>query len=127
MNRTNFDEPQQTTRQPEYATAGRAGKSRPESDAQQRRIEMARLREVGRNLGAQVDEQVHKRPYVVLGAAAGIGFVAGSLLGSRLGQVLLAAGLGYAAKQFAGGDLGLERIQAGLERLTGEAGPKVRS
>ena len=70
-------------------------------DAARLRTEIARLREVGRNLGGQIDEQVRKRPYVGLGAAAGVGFVAGSLLGSRLGQVLLAAGIGYAAKRVA--------------------------
>jgi hypothetical protein len=83
-------------------------------------IEFDRLREVGRNLGGQLDEQVRKRPYAVLGAAAGFGFVAGSILGSRLGQVLLAAGVGYAAKRLLGGEFDLDHIQAGLERLTSE-------
>jgi len=82
--------------------------------------EMARLREIGRNLGSQIEEQVHKRPYVVVGAAAGLGFVAGSLLGSRLGQVLLAAGIGYVAKNVLEGNIGVERIQEGIARLTHE-------
>jgi hypothetical protein len=47
--------------------------------------------------------------------------VAGSLLGSRLGQVMIAAGLGYAAKRVLGDDFGIERIQAEIEKLTGEA------
>ncbi len=57
---------------------------------------------------------------MVIGAAAGVGFAAGSVLGSRLGQVLLAAGMGYVAKHVLAGDLGIDRIQAGLERLTGD-------
>jgi ElaB/YqjD/DUF883 family membrane-anchored ribosome-binding protein len=81
-------------------------------------VELDRLREVGRNIGSQLEEQVQKRPYVVIGAAAGIGFVAGSLFGSRLGQVLLAAGIGYLVKNVASGDIGVERIQEGIERLT---------
>jgi ElaB/YqjD/DUF883 family membrane-anchored ribosome-binding protein len=85
-------------------------------------LEVDRLREVGRNLAGQLDEQVRKRPYVVLGAAAGFGFVAGSLLGSRLGQVMIAAGVGYAAKRVLGDDFGIERIQAEIEKLTGETG-----
>jgi hypothetical protein len=80
---------------------------------------------VGRNLGSQLDEQVHKRPYAVLGAALGVGFAAGSVLGSRLGQVLLAAGLGYVAKHFLGPEFGIERIQATLERMAAEAERKA--
>ena len=83
-------------------------------------IDVARLREVGKNLGAQIEEQVQKRPYVVIGAAAGIGFVAGSLFGSRLGQMLLAAGLGYVAKNLLGGDIDVERLQEKLEEISGE-------
>jgi|HubBroStandDraft_6_1064221.scaffolds.fasta_scaffold331761_2 hypothetical protein len=91
------------------------------SSAPHRPIEMDRLREVGRNLSGQFDEQVRKRPYAVVGAAAGIGFVAGSILGSRLGQMLLAVGIGYAAKRVLGGEFGIDRLQAGLEKLTSDA------
>jgi ElaB/YqjD/DUF883 family membrane-anchored ribosome-binding protein len=81
------------------------------------KTEMTRLRAAGRNLGAQLEQHVQKRPYVVMGAAVGLGFVAGSILGSRLGQVLLAAGIGYAAKTFLEGEIGMDRIQERLERL----------
>ena len=123
MNRTNADDPQtQGPRGQEHGAHHRDPGYRGDSGAAGwRPIEMDRLREVGRNLGGQIDEQVHKRPYVVLGAAAGFGFVAGSILGSRLGQVLLAAGVGYVAKRVLGGELGIDRIQAGIEKLTGEA------
>jgi hypothetical protein len=125
MNRPNADDSQQQPPREERAQAhsGRHPEPGCRSDASgtaRRPIEMDRLREVGRNLGSQIDEQVRKRPYVVLGAAAGFGFVAGSVLGSRLGQMLLAVGVGYAAKRVLGGDFGIDRIQAELEKLTGE-------
>lgn len=119
MNRTEFHEgvPQPTGQQERTSTRGAA---REEHTAEGEKREMARLREAGRNLGAQLEEQVRKRPYVVIGAAAGLGFVAGSLLGSRLGQLLLAAGIGYAAKDALEGDLDLDRIRDGIDRLMHE-------
>jgi ElaB/YqjD/DUF883 family membrane-anchored ribosome-binding protein len=123
MNRTNVDEHQQQQHQPPTpqfrATGARAADD--DRDAEQRRrVRVARLREAGRNLGAQIDEQVHKRPYMVVGAATGIGLLAGSIFGSRVGQVLLAAGVGYAAKNIIGGNISIERIQAGIEKLARE-------
>jgi len=94
--------------------------SRTRQQRQERGLDVARLREVGRNLGEQIEEQVQKRPYVVIGAAAGIGFVAGSLFGSRLGQMLLAAGLGYVAKNLIAGEIDVERLKEKLEELSGE-------
>jgi ElaB/YqjD/DUF883 family membrane-anchored ribosome-binding protein len=125
MNNTNIEDPQPPTRAQERAQASSAKRAetsrRGETAASHKpRIDVERLREVGKNLGGQVDDQVHKRPYVVIGAAAGAGFIAGSILGSRLGQVLLATGVGYAAKHLLGPDFGLDRLQAGLEKLTGE-------
>ena len=125
MNRTNIDDPQQSHRAHEHAATRRTERAHTAEHDDEARLktEIARLREAGRNLGEQIDEQVRKRPYVALGAAAGVGFVAGSLFGSRLGQVLLAAGIGYAAKHALGGDLGLglDRIHSALEKLTREA------
>lgn len=115
MNRTNIEEQGQRAQQ-EGRRARIGERVRREGEG----VDVARLREVGRNLGAQIEEQVNKRPYVVIGAAAGVGFVAGSLFGSRLGQVLLAAGLGYLAKNVLNGDIGVERIQEGLEKLAHE-------
>jgi ElaB/YqjD/DUF883 family membrane-anchored ribosome-binding protein len=115
MNRTNIDEQGQRAQQ-EVRGTRISERVRREGEG----VDMSRLREVGRNLGAQIEEQVDKRPYVVIGAAAGIGFVAGSLFGSRLGQVLLAAGLGYLAKNVLNGDIDVERIQEGLEKLAHE-------
>ena len=82
------------------------------------KVQMKHLREAGKNLGGQIEEQARKRPFVVVGTAAGLGFVAGSLFGSRLGQVVLAGALGYLAKNVMAGDVGMQRIQEGIERLT---------
>ena len=106
MNRTTTThEESRTQQQPERSEHG---------------LDVERLREVGKNLGSQIEEQVQKRPYVVIGAAAGIGFVAGSLFGSRLGQMLLAAGLGYVAKNLIEGGVDIERLQERLEEISGE-------
>ena len=123
MNRTNLEDQGQNSPQERRSERTRRGHAESRGDDHERRkLELARLAEVSRNLGSQVEEQVQKRPYVVIGAAAGIGFVAGSLFGSRFGQVLLAAGLGYVVKNLVGGELGVDGIQAGIEKLTGEAG-----
>jgi hypothetical protein len=95
-------------------------RTQPQQRREEQGLDVARLREVGKNLGAQLEEQVQKRPYVVIGAAAGIGFVAGSLFGSRLGQMLLAAGLGYIAKNLVAGDISVEHLQEKLEEISGE-------
>jgi ElaB/YqjD/DUF883 family membrane-anchored ribosome-binding protein len=121
MNRTNLEDPQVRAQEPSNSRRSERAPRAESAFNAGPRIRLDRLREVGRNLGGQLDEQVHKRPYAVLGAALGVGFAAGSVLGSRLGQVLLAAGLGYVAKHFLGPDFGIERIQATLERLAAEA------
>ena len=71
-------------------------------------------------MATQLAEQVEKRPYVAIGAAAGVGFVVGSSVGSRMGQMLLAAAIGYAVKNVIEGDVGVEQIQERIETLTGE-------
>lgn len=102
-------------------TTNEGSRTQPQREQDQEHgLDVARLREVGKNLGAQIEEQVQKRPYVVIGAAAGIGFVAGSLFGSRLGQMLLAAGLGYVAKNLLAGDIDVERLQERLEEISGD-------
>jgi len=123
MNRTEIDEQgQREGAQQEGRTyprrresIGRTGEERVGGG-----LDTERLRAVGRNLGAQLEEQARKRPYVVIGAAAGVGFVLGSLFGSRLGQMLLAVGVGYVAKNVLEGDIGFERIQEGIEKMSGE-------
>jgi len=86
----------------------------------ERRRRIRELAEVARNLGSQLDEQVHKRPYVLVGSAAVLGFVAGSLLGSRFGQLVLAVSLGYVARNVLGGEIDASSIQANVGKFTGE-------
>jgi hypothetical protein len=92
--------------------------------AGRRRLEVDRLVAVSRNLGRQLEAQVRERPLVALGAAAGVGFVAGSLLGSRLGQIAIALGIGYLAKNLVNGEPGgVERlVERGIEKLERAAG-----
>jgi ElaB/YqjD/DUF883 family membrane-anchored ribosome-binding protein len=115
MNRTSSDEESQHARERE----GR-GERPAAGSAEAGGDEIARLRAVGRNLATQLAEQVEKRPYVAIGAAAGAGFVVGSVFGSRLGQMLLAAAIGYAMKNVIEGNIGVEQIEERLEALTGE-------
>jgi hypothetical protein len=114
MNRTDPEDPRRA------ATDDRFGQRRsgPPRDGH-RRVDLGRWREVGKNLSGQIDEQVHKRPYVVVGAAVGVGFVAGSFLGSRLGQMLLAVGIGYAARSIMEGELTPEAVRARFEKIAG--------
>jgi ElaB/YqjD/DUF883 family membrane-anchored ribosome-binding protein len=80
------------------------------------RIDLSRLREAGIRARRQLEEQVRKRPYTVLGATAGVGFVVGSVLGSRLGQVAVAAGIGYLAKSLLERDV-VDRLRLQIEKL----------
>jgi len=116
MDRTNFNE--QTPAAPQE----RRGQGQRHERLQEnlRKVDIGRLRDVGRNLATQLEQQAGKRPFVVIGAAAGVGFVAGSVFGSRLGQVLLAAAAGYFAKNVLEGDIGLERLEDNLEKLAHE-------
>lgn len=121
MDRTDIEDQGQRTQQGQEKRRSRKNeRGALAGEAGEGGVDIERLREVGQNLSSQLEEQVQKRPYVVVGAAAGIGFVLGSLFGSRLGQVLLAAGIGYVVKNVVAGDLGVEGIEQGLEKLTGE-------
>jgi hypothetical protein len=117
MNRTtNHDARQPAEREPRRGARG----ERTRGEEQDRSIDLTRLREVGRNLSTQLGQQARKRPYVVAGVAAGIGFVAGSIFGSRIGQMMLVASIGYFAKNLLAGNIGIERLQENLEKLAHE-------
>ena len=51
----------------------------------------AAVRDVTNDLEGYLTEQVHRRPYVTVGVAAGVGYVLGGGLRSRLTAVLLGA------------------------------------
>ncbi|HXN32761.1 MAG TPA: hypothetical protein VN894_12900, partial [Polyangiaceae bacterium] len=74
MNRTSIDDEQPQRARQDEANGVRPGKRvrRPEGGQS---FDLARMRELGRNLGGQLQAQARKRPYMMLGAAAGIGFV----------------------------------------------------
>jgi hypothetical protein len=117
MNQTNSDGARQPTQQDSRRGARGEGTRR---EGQGHSVDFARLRDLAGNLSAQLGEQARKRPYVTAGAVASIGFVAGSMFGSRLGQLLLAASAGYFAKSVLAGSNGIERLQDNLERLAHE-------
>jgi hypothetical protein len=60
-------------------------------------VDLRKYADEAKSLGRSLESQMTTRPYVVLGAVAGGAFVAGSLLGSRIGQLAIAIGVGYAA------------------------------
>jgi hypothetical protein len=115
MNQTIIDEPgvHGSATNGDRPPGAESGRVRPKFSA-------ARWISAGRNLGIQLEEQVQKRPLLLLGATVGVGFAAGSLFGSRLGQLVLAAGVGYCLRNAAGPDAAMGRVRAGLERLAGE-------
>jgi len=127
MNRTDIEDQGQRTQQDEKRRSKKGDRTaQGHAASDEGGMEIERLREVGRNLGTQIEEQMHKRPYVVVGAAAGAGFVLGSLFGSRLGQVLLAAGIGYVVKNVIGGDIGVESPAEAQVELLGPVGIRDR-
>jgi hypothetical protein len=76
-----------------------------------------RLAETGRRLGNEAMGHARRRPQLAIGVALATGFVAGSIFGSRLGQVMLASAAGYLVKHALSGDSALEEIRLSLERL----------
>ncbi len=63
-------------------------------------VDIKKYLDDAKSMGKTLETQMSSRPYVVLGAVAGASFVAGSLLGSRIGQLAVAIGVGYAATRF---------------------------
>ncbi len=121
MDHANVDEQNSTTTRPRRERPMRREESHDQSlRNNERRRRIREFAEVARNLGSQIDEQVHKRPYVVVGSTAVLGFVAGSLFGSRFGQLVLAVGLGYVARNVLGGEIDVASIGAGVGKLAGE-------
>ena len=93
-----------------------------EMKGEQEGLSMERIKSVGQNLGQQIEQQLSDRPYVVLGAVAGVGFVAGALIGSRLGQIAVAIAGGYLIRnaiRAQGGDL-QKVVKQGIDKLTNE-------
>lgn len=83
-------------------TSGSASKSSKESasSSTEHGVDIKKYLDDAKSMGKNLESQMSTRPYVVLGAVAGVSFVAGSLLGSRIGQLAVAIGIGYAATHF---------------------------
>ena len=77
-------------------------RSAKKSDADvQHGVDIRKYLSDAKSLTSRLEAQVKARPFVALGAVAGISFVAGSILGNRIGQLAVAIGIGYAATRIA--------------------------
>lgn len=117
MNPTFTNEHPQRTQQ----SGGRGAETesrKPGSQGQRimQRIDMDKLMETVRKLGADAIQQTKQHPQIAVGVGVGVGFIAGSLLGSRMGQMLCAVGLGYLIRHATVGN-NLEMIQRSLEKM----------
>ncbi len=122
MSPTRIDDDQQSQQRPQQDEGnGVSAAERMRHPQRAQTFDSARMRQVARTLGGQLQAQARKRPYAMIGAAAGVGFVAGSLFGSRLGQIAIAAGIGYVARNVLEGEMG-EPLRRGFEKLVQERG-----
>ena len=102
------------------ANTGKKIAAKLKAEEENAEVAMDRLKEVGRNLGDQIETQLRERPSVVIGVATGLGFVAGRLMGSRLGQIAVALAGGYLVRNvITHGGVG-NVVRDGIERLTDE-------
>jgi hypothetical protein len=90
------------------------------------RTNTKRVLEMARKLGADATAQARRRPQLAIGVALAVGFVAGSVLGTRLGQVLVAGAAGYLIKHVLLGDSALEELRRSLERIVDGTGGEPR-
>jgi hypothetical protein len=81
------------------------------------RVDLDRMKETMRKLGADMLEQTKLHPQIAVGVGVGVGFIAGSILGSRLGQLALVGALGYLARYALGNGVTLEGIKDSLDRM----------
>ena len=82
------------------STAPRSGNKKSDEDVQHG-VDIKKYLKDAKSLTSRLESQVTERPFVALGAVAGLSFVAGSILGSRVGQLAVAIGIGYAATRIA--------------------------
>jgi hypothetical protein len=94
---------------------GKSNKGKPRISA----ADMKRVLEAGRRIGNDAVGYTRRRPQLAIGVALGAGFVAGSIFGSRLGQVMMAGAAGYLIKHALLGDPALDQMRRTLERMVG--------
>jgi hypothetical protein len=97
-------------------TAGEASNYASSQATQDAEGRMAELREVAGKIQRTVSEQIEKAPYVVPIAAAGAGFIAGTLMASKLTRTLLLVGGGYAVAEFIRSG-GVDKVAGYFERM----------
>ena len=69
-------------------------------------VDVKKVLSEAKSLGRRLETQMAARPLTVLAAASGASFVAGAILGRRVGQLAVAIGLGFVASRlFEGTDL----------------------
>lgn len=81
----------------------------------------ATLMQSGSAVVRSLEEQVEKRPYMMIAAAAGTAFGLGALMGSRVGRLLTALCASYAVKELARGEVGQRvaiAVRKGLADIT---------
>ena len=84
-------------------------------------FDMDKVRETMRKLGTDAIEQTKAHPQIAVGVGVGIGFIAGSIFGTRLGQLACALGAGYVLKHALANGASLDSIQRSIEKLVNSA------
>jgi hypothetical protein len=94
----------------EEGTMQGEGSERSGSGRETHGVDLKKYLDAGRNVGRTLEDQIVTRPYVALGIVGGAGFLLGSLIGSRVGQIAVAIGIGFAATKVMQGK-GLETMK----------------
>ncbi len=62
-------------------------------------VDIKRVLEAGKSLGATIQESIATQPYAALGVAAVAGFGIGCVLGSKIGRIALGVGVTVVARK----------------------------
>jgi hypothetical protein len=95
-------------------TAGDDKKTRVRERRVEREVKLGLTRV--KTAGENVARYVRENPLAAAGIAAGVGFIGGSLFGTRLGRFLIVLGLGHAAQDILDAAFG----EGGVRKLVAE-------
>jgi hypothetical protein len=84
---------------------------------------LARIKDAGANAGEEIARFARARPLLTAGIAATVGFLGGSVLGTRTGRFLVALAASHAARDALGAALG----EGGLRTIIAEELTRVVS
>jgi hypothetical protein len=73
-----------------------AASNTPRAHAMRHGVDLRRVLDEAKSMGERLGTRMSSRPYIVLGAVAGVSFLAGGLLATRIGQLAVAGALGHA-------------------------------